>query len=325
MHWCVVLDKVEKVEELLEEGIDVNDSENKFKHTPLHWAATHGRLILIELLVRKGADLDRGDVDGYTPLISAVQKGNVLAIHLLIKRGANKDVCDNMGHHPLHWAAYQNYVHLVRYFLLEGVHVNITDHQKRTPLHWAAWKASYRALFALLKGGADRDLIDSEGFTPYSLAKSNSQLLSAGVLINYSPETSLKGTTGLVVLMAPVILEVLTFLLFWALPFWTALFISALFWVSTIPLDKYWAPYAVRDTPVIFAHVVSVFVNITFCSSFVYPRHFQADYMLLEFSWYVIVILAHYFIYATSCYDPPFVQLPPIVNISELLSLKNFF
>jgi ankyrin repeat protein len=85
--------------------------------TPLLYAARRGDLVVTQLLVDAGAEIERADVDGVTPLLSAILNASVAAArgapsgadHLavaryLVERGANVNAADWYGETPL-WAA----------------------------------------------------------------------------------------------------------------------------------------------------------------------------------------------------------------------------
>ena len=77
-------------ERLLDAGADLHAiSSNATANTPLH-AAIAGRndLATVELLVRRGADVNRASEGGYTPLHIAASRGAMPVIELLLGAGA---------------------------------------------------------------------------------------------------------------------------------------------------------------------------------------------------------------------------------------------
>ena len=50
----------------MDKGTDVNAKAIR-ERTPLHYAARHGQKEIAELLIDKGADADKKDMDGVTP------------------------------------------------------------------------------------------------------------------------------------------------------------------------------------------------------------------------------------------------------------------
>jgi ankyrin repeat protein len=71
----------------LKRGADVN-AKNKDGWAPLHMAASGGHKDVAELLIAKGADVNAKNKWGETPLDLAVKKGHISMVVLLKKHGA---------------------------------------------------------------------------------------------------------------------------------------------------------------------------------------------------------------------------------------------
>jgi ankyrin repeat protein len=78
----------ETTEAMLARGAEINVGEGIT--TPLHGAASFGRLELIALLLDRGADLHAKDYEGKTPLATAIKHGHEDAVELLRQRGATE-------------------------------------------------------------------------------------------------------------------------------------------------------------------------------------------------------------------------------------------
>jgi len=88
---------VERVAEILDAGVDPNVQDIDGHRTPLHFACAHGHKKVVELLVRRGADLSVQDGSEQTPLHQLVMnKMDVLAIWL-VHQGASLRVADRKG------------------------------------------------------------------------------------------------------------------------------------------------------------------------------------------------------------------------------------
>jgi len=62
------------LEQLLLEGVDINERDFDRKGTALHWACGKGNLEAIELLIDFGADVNSQDVRGRTPLHTLIEQ-----------------------------------------------------------------------------------------------------------------------------------------------------------------------------------------------------------------------------------------------------------
>lgn len=87
----------ERVLELIEAGLDVNQPDNDTVYL-LHWAAINNRREIIKLLIEKGAIVNvvGGDLQS-TPLHWAVRQGHLAATVLLMKNGADPNLLDAEG------------------------------------------------------------------------------------------------------------------------------------------------------------------------------------------------------------------------------------
>eukprot|EP01091_Cochliopodium_minus_P013428 TRINITY_DN4324_c0_g1_i1.p1 TRINITY_DN4324_c0_g1~~TRINITY_DN4324_c0_g1_i1.p1 ORF type:complete len:623 (+),score=145.83 TRINITY_DN4324_c0_g1_i1:28-1869(+) len=171
LHWAAYIQDTKTILNLLQDGVDVNDSNNKLGQSPLHWACMKGFRKICNLLIENGADLAQSDKNGYNSAIYAVQHGHVLLLHYLHSEGAPFDVIDSKGHTLLHWAAYRDHSKLVGYLLKQGIDINEVDENGATALHWAALEGNYKPASILLENNADFERKDKNGKTPLDIAK----------------------------------------------------------------------------------------------------------------------------------------------------------
>ena len=86
------------VEVLLQQGADVNARCGVGRMTPLHMAARRGTVVIAELLLAWGADIEAKDTKGETPLRRAVNCGQEGVVRLLLAHGADPRSQDRTGH-----------------------------------------------------------------------------------------------------------------------------------------------------------------------------------------------------------------------------------
>lgn len=78
---------------LLARGADVN----KTGWTPLHYAATHGHLAIMQMLLEEHAYIDAESPNGTTPLMMAAHYGTTEAVKLLLEAGADPSLKNQLG------------------------------------------------------------------------------------------------------------------------------------------------------------------------------------------------------------------------------------
>ena len=81
----------------------------KISSTSLILSAKFGSDDVVEVLLKAGADIERGDFWGHTPLYWAVYYDNFRTVKLLLDAGAAVDNTDSKGRTPL-WYAKSRYV-----------------------------------------------------------------------------------------------------------------------------------------------------------------------------------------------------------------------
>ena len=129
--------------------------------TPLHWAAHYGLRDVVKLLVDKGAEPDKKDLQGRTPLQWAKRSPEKLdkdLVKLLLERG------DEPGDWELlKWAAEKGHKEVVQLLLDRGAKYNKADEYGLTPLHVAASNGHREVVQILMDRGADPNRTDLYG------------------------------------------------------------------------------------------------------------------------------------------------------------------
>lgn len=78
---------------IIQKGGDVN----KPGWTPLHYAATHGHLEVLNLLLEENAYIDAASPNNTTPLMMAAHYGTPAAVKLLLEAGADPMLKNDLG------------------------------------------------------------------------------------------------------------------------------------------------------------------------------------------------------------------------------------
>ena len=107
---------VVRVGELLDEGADVDRvTDGRFPWTPLMHASFRGRTACVKLLLARGADPNRQDLDFYTAITLAAGEGHWEIVRLLVDHGADPLHTDGQSTSALDFARQQGQEEMVRY------------------------------------------------------------------------------------------------------------------------------------------------------------------------------------------------------------------
>nr|XP_043611326.1 protein VAPYRIN-LIKE-like [Erigeron canadensis] len=193
--------------------LDMNSVDSKGQ-TPLHVAATHGYVEVLEFLITLGCDPDLADQNGWTAIHCASAKGHIEAVECLLnsckyaKYAVNKEgksaysLAVENGHtglydmlylsDVLHTFARKGDVEEMKKCLAEGAKVNGKDQNGWTPLHRAAFKGHIDCVKLLLNHGARVDLVDGSGYTALHRAVDAGNAQVAMVLIGHGAKANMK-------------------------------------------------------------------------------------------------------------------------------------
>ncbi|KAH1550658.1 hypothetical protein KXX57_009326 [Aspergillus fumigatus] len=167
IHWAVAFSHLPIVELLVAQKNFDPDVEDGLGWTPLMIAASLKNAEgdpIIDLLLRKGADVSVKSVSGQNALHFATSKGNLSTVRTLLANKCSARVKDRRGQLPLHRAAAIGSIPIIKLLLEEGKSpVNATDIDGLTALHHAISEGHGDAAITLLKAGAEADKKDSEG------------------------------------------------------------------------------------------------------------------------------------------------------------------
>ena len=119
-------------------------------------AAFEGKVVWMKVLLAAGADVDEFECQAArcrTPLIAASQAGRYEAAQLLLARGANVNKRMKRGQTALMFASYYGHTSLVRFLLANGADVS-ADFEGDTALRWANQKGNTEIAELLTEAGA---------------------------------------------------------------------------------------------------------------------------------------------------------------------------
>ncbi|CAN9196489.1 unnamed protein product [Alternaria alternata] len=146
------------------------DREDSRGNTALQLAVQRGNEAVVQLLVKKGADVKAKDNDGWTVLHSAARGGTEAVVRLLVEKGADVNANDKYGKTALHFAAEEGNEAIVRLLVNRGADVKAKDNDGWTVLHLAARGGNEAIVRLLVNRGADVKAKDNDGWTVLHLA-----------------------------------------------------------------------------------------------------------------------------------------------------------
>lgn len=193
-------------------GADIN-CHDKYGRTPLHWAAFHGDMELMVLLLKLGAKINCADNDGYHPIHKAVWKGKVDCMKFILDHGGSVSCRSARGYTPLHTAVINNEMECTSILLEHGADVNCYDEDGFSPIHQAVGNGHLRMVDLLLLWKVNVNCT-SAGITPLQIAVANNDvpttvyLLQRGADVNGFTGTLLRFAIGNTARIEPDDLEI---------------------------------------------------------------------------------------------------------------------
>jgi ankyrin repeat protein len=155
--------------DLIRRGANINtgDVDNS---QPLHCAAISGDTAIAALLLSHGVDINVRDDNGLTPLHFASSYRQLPMAGYLLEHGADVNAQTSQGLAPIIYAAFSNNLDLATLLVQHGVDINIRTDDGSTPLHAVTWQGTIPTAELLLEHGADINARDNNGWTPLTNA-----------------------------------------------------------------------------------------------------------------------------------------------------------
>ncbi|XP_058630938.1 death-associated protein kinase 1 isoform X2 [Onychostoma macrolepis] len=144
---------------------DINQP-NKHGTPPLLIAAGCGNVQIIDVLMKKGAEIQAFDKTGANAIYYAARHGHVGTLRFLHEKKCPLDIQDKSGETALHVAARYGNVDVVQYLCSIHANPNLVDREQETPLHCAAWHGYSAVARALCNAGCDVNARNREGESP---------------------------------------------------------------------------------------------------------------------------------------------------------------
>ncbi|MBP9022801.1 MAG: ankyrin repeat domain-containing protein [Spirochaetes bacterium] len=194
--------------ELIEMGANVNSHDNFYKFTPLAGVVSANDLKLTELLIKRGAQVNAKNINGYTPIFAAESPE---MIKLLIKYGADVNAKDNNNRTALEYEILFGNYELAQVYINNGTNLNTYVSNSRTSLHTALTKtgttdgsepsekidiARYKIAKLLIEKGANINAINDSHETPLNWAVDTSNIRGVKLLVEHKADINIKDNDG---------------------------------------------------------------------------------------------------------------------------------
>lgn len=184
---------LEVVRDLVEKGADVN-AKDAMGHSALDLALTRrDNISIMYELLKHGADPDAKDANGDTPLARALKTNDIEAARILILLGANPNIPDTHGVMPIFHILRLNDLDCAALLVERGADPHVRDAEGNTPLHLAV-EFEY-VVYLLIKHGARIDTVNIHGDSPLHCVESMTPR-SAYVLRWNGADINLKNKEG---------------------------------------------------------------------------------------------------------------------------------
>jgi ankyrin repeat protein len=173
--------KLETVKWLIDDGADINYARESDGRTALQASICKKFFPVVQELVSRGCEVNKGDAKHYTPLYYATELQELKIIKFLIEHGANVTLAGDSGDQPLHMAAMLCNVLIVKMLLEAGANIDAVNNSGNTALHEVLLEENktkptdekLNALKYLLAKSARIDIKNGKEETVIDLAKLN--------------------------------------------------------------------------------------------------------------------------------------------------------
>jgi len=195
IHVAVQDDHEEIVDLLLKKGADVN-ARTSWEATPLHLVARQGTRALMDLLIMRGADVNAETKDGDTPLHLAAANGRANQAYDLLEKGAKVNAINRFGNTPLLLAMGQSGSLIIEALVKGGANLNFRTTRGDTALHLAAQAGRVGVVSALVEKGADINARNQAGSSALYVVAAKGNKDVAELLVAKGADLSMLANDG---------------------------------------------------------------------------------------------------------------------------------
>ena len=160
-------------------------------------AVQNGHEKVVELLLKRGAKVEKQENDGISPLMFASQLGHYEVVKLFLDNGDDVDRVDNEGYSAIMFASKKGHWKVVKLLLEKGSYID----QQENENGWSALMQASRfghtkTVEVLLENGATVDLQKEDGWSALMQASDNGHHEIAKILLDHGANVNLEEEDG---------------------------------------------------------------------------------------------------------------------------------
>ncbi|XP_078482044.1 uncharacterized protein LOC100180254, partial [Ciona intestinalis] len=137
VHNVIKEDSLASVVELINLRPELREKESEKGWTPIHVAATYGKIDVLQWLTATGANLEAETPTGYTSMHMAAMHGHIKCLMVLHAMGGTLDPINIDGQSPLHLSCMSNHIEVTKWLVANGANLKARDNFHRTALDLA--------------------------------------------------------------------------------------------------------------------------------------------------------------------------------------------
>ncbi|KAJ7111250.1 ankyrin repeat-containing domain protein [Mycena epipterygia] len=161
LYLCSRIEYIEGVQFLLEEGADVNASEEEHG-SALQAASSQGHMEIVQFLVEKGADVNAAGEFSTSALQAASKGGNMEVVQFLIEKGADVNAAGGSYGSALQAASKGGNMELVQFLVEKGADINAASGSSSSALQAASERGNMELVQFLVEKGADVNAVGGD-------------------------------------------------------------------------------------------------------------------------------------------------------------------
>jgi ankyrin repeat protein len=166
--------------------------------TLLHKAAKTGEKEIVEFLLAKGAQIDKGNrYNKCTALYYATAAGDMETVRLLVDKGADVDVVYGYGWTAASLALIKRYVEIAKFLISRSAGIKRGSVDAKMLMFKAVWNGAKELIPMLLEKGGDVNVRGDHGMTPLFYAVELGDLEMVRVLIANGADVNAAAYRGL--------------------------------------------------------------------------------------------------------------------------------